>query len=393
MNDHPLTKLSSGAELYVQENEPTETPNPAPDGDGGIWYPTTVGYTGLTGDVEWNTGVSGSFSYGSGFAVDDGKVMFGTDVDISSGEFYALSLNDGSVEWSYTPDDKVESTPVVVDGVVYFGDSSGELYALNASDGSQVWKTTAGANIVRRLSYSDGFIVFGDTSGRLYAYNQDGTEEWFADMSDIPESGTRIVNGNVYVGVTGGDFYSFNLSDGSQNWKYTAGDDIESQIAVKDGLVFFGSRDNNVYAVSESDGTEQWSYTTGSILRGIGIYEDGGSVIASSLDNNVYSLNISDGAENWSTTLNDSANYLSVANGRIAVGSGGTEFYGLSAIDGSINHTITVDQSVRTYPLISDGLVFAGTLADTVYAFSATTEPTGYGKPRLSTGVNWVTQQ
>jgi len=74
MPDHPLTAVSGGASLYVQATEPTETPQPAPDGYGGIWYPLTQ----LDGGTEqW------SYSTGdrvrSGVAISDGTAVVGSN--------------------------------------------------------------------------------------------------------------------------------------------------------------------------------------------------------------------------------------------------------------------------------------------------------------------------
>ena len=39
--------------------------------------------------------------------------------------------------WNFTTGNSVESSPAVVDGVVYVGSEDGKIYALNAANGAQ----------------------------------------------------------------------------------------------------------------------------------------------------------------------------------------------------------------------------------------------------------------
>jgi len=74
MPDHPLTAVGGGADLYVQATEPAETPSPAPDGDGGIWYPTTQ----LDGGTELWSYATGDVVR-SGVAIADGTAVVGSN--------------------------------------------------------------------------------------------------------------------------------------------------------------------------------------------------------------------------------------------------------------------------------------------------------------------------
>jgi outer membrane protein assembly factor BamB len=73
-------------------------------------------------------------------AVSEGMLFAGV-----AGKLLALDASSGTEMWSYpteNPEDRVISSPAVVDGVVYVGYPEGCLYALNASTGSKIWNYT-----------------------------------------------------------------------------------------------------------------------------------------------------------------------------------------------------------------------------------------------------------
>ena len=65
---------------------------------------------------------------------------------------YALNARTGALVWKYTTEGGVAS-PTVANGVVYVGSEDDNVYALNASTGASVWRYTTG-NLHRR--FADG---------------------------------------------------------------------------------------------------------------------------------------------------------------------------------------------------------------------------------------------
>ena len=68
-------------------------------------------------------------------AVVNGVVYIGSD----DGNVYALNASTGAMLWSFTTGGRVESSPTVVNGVVYIGSDDDNVYALNASTGNKLW--------------------------------------------------------------------------------------------------------------------------------------------------------------------------------------------------------------------------------------------------------------
>ncbi|MXO70156.1 PQQ-dependent dehydrogenase, methanol/ethanol family [Altererythrobacter buctensis] len=137
-----------------------------------------------------------------------------------------------------------ESTPVVIDGIMYASGNLGRVYALNAVTGEELWTFVPEMDMqVVRSACCDwanrGLAVSGDKvlvaalDGTLYALNrQTGGIEWQADTIVDKERGYTVtgapeVAGDVVViGNAGGEYdtrgyvTAYNLADGSEAWRF-----------------------------------------------------------------------------------------------------------------------------------------------------------------------------
>ena len=52
---------------------------------------------------------------------------------------YALNAATGGYIWSYKTGSSVDSSPAVVNGIVYVGSEDHKVYALNAATGTKIW--------------------------------------------------------------------------------------------------------------------------------------------------------------------------------------------------------------------------------------------------------------
>lgn len=59
----------------------------------------------------------------------------------------ALAAADLSVRWTYTGDNQLNASPIVVNGFVIVGSGTGYVYALNAATGAVAWQGAAGAGV------------------------------------------------------------------------------------------------------------------------------------------------------------------------------------------------------------------------------------------------------
>jgi len=146
--------------------------------------------------------------------------------------------------WSLDLPDEVtlESTPLAIDGVVYFSGGYAEVYAVAATSGKLLWKFDPqtwkrrpdkfhyGAN--RGIAYEDGRIFTVEMDGRVVALDaSNGEVLWQADS--IPEGmlnnstgAPRTMNGKVIIGNSGADFgargfvTAFDATTGKFLWRF-----------------------------------------------------------------------------------------------------------------------------------------------------------------------------
>src|SRR6266568_1951800 len=67
---------------------------------------------------------------------------------------------------------RVDSSPVVAEGVVYVGSQDHSLYALSAQTGEKLWSYTTGGSINSSPTVANRIVYVGSNDHNLYAFNQ-----------------------------------------------------------------------------------------------------------------------------------------------------------------------------------------------------------------------------
>ncbi len=287
------------------------------------------------------------------------------------------------VIWKHQLGSGIESSPAVVDGVVYFGalfnGHKGFVYALNATTGSRIWQFATDSGIESSPAVVDGVVYIGSYGGNVYALNAaNGAEIWSFSAGASMFSSPVVVHGVVYIGSANSYMYALNADNGSPVWSYYTGGKILSSPAVVDSVVYFGSEDQNFYALRASDGSQIWHYYTGGFIDASPVVADG-IVYFGSRDGYVYALNANNGLQIWSFRAlhgNYGSYYYStpaVANGVIYVGSYDSYIYALSAANGDLLWESPTGGYVFSSPVVADGVVYVGSFDSRVYALNATT--------------------
>jgi outer membrane protein assembly factor BamB len=223
----------------------------------------------VTGEKKWE------FLHGMGQSfwspmVADGMIYFGGDP-----YFYALDAATGAKKWEFKGDETYtfEASPTVVNGVVYaslrgtaFSNQGVGTFALDAKTGAKIWTKPTGVwvtesspavvdNIVYTGSEGDGLLAFDATTG---------AKKWqFKDVSCAISSPT-VFNGMVYIGSgtfgTGNDkLYALDAASGDKKWEFPTPDgesDYSSPI-VANGVVYIGAG-STLYAVDAASGAKKW---------------------------------------------------------------------------------------------------------------------------------------
>ena len=219
-----------------------------------------------------------------------GKVLyFGGD----DGNVYAVDSETGRQIWKFKTRGPVPATPAVVEGTLYIGSYDGNFYALNSETGAVKWKFATGGerrfeakglhgmqpkNQTIADSFDiflsspvvvDGAVYFGSGDTNVYALDANsGALRWKFKTGDVVHASPAFVDGVVFVGSWDSYFYAIDAKTGKEKWRFHGGEDplihnqvgFQSSPAVVDGVVYTGCRDAQLYALDAATGKEKWKF-------------------------------------------------------------------------------------------------------------------------------------
>ena len=159
------------------------------------------------------------------------------------------------------------SSPAVVNGVVYIGSNDDNVYALNATTGAKLWSFATGGPVTSSPAVVNGVVYIGSSDRNLYALNANtGAKLWSFATTFIGASSPAVVNGVVYIGTgsTGGtNVLALSASTGALLWSTSEGGEVLSSPAVANGAVYVNSDDGNMYALNANTGARLWNSPIG----------------------------------------------------------------------------------------------------------------------------------
>ena len=163
------------------------------------------------------------------------------------GNLYAFSAATGEeMPWSpFRTNAKIWSTPVVQNGIAYFGSQDQNVYAVDLRDGSELWRYRTGGAIVASPLFFGGNIYIGSFDKKLYALDaDDGELEWEFESQNWFWS--RPVTDGVTIFAPSMDGFVYALDPGNPAtgaakealWRHNMGSPIVSTpVLVPLGLV------------------------------------------------------------------------------------------------------------------------------------------------------------
>jgi alcohol dehydrogenase (cytochrome c) len=197
-------------------------------------------------------------------AANDSANFLQTNGNYAQTRFHpAKQINTGNVKglhaaWIFQTDilDTLETSPIVVNGVMYVTTAFDHVYALNAKTGQQIWEyqhkmgpiTTycCGPNNRGVAVYGDN-VYFATLDAKLVALDaKSGEMKWSKDVAD-PEKGysetmaPTAVKGMILIGTNGGEYgirgfmKAFDAATGDLKWSFdTIPEDSKGVWATKD---------------------------------------------------------------------------------------------------------------------------------------------------------------
>jgi eukaryotic-like serine/threonine-protein kinase len=307
------------------------------------------------------------------------------------------------VKWKFPTGDRIVSSPVLADGVIYFGSDDGNVYAVDAADGHQLWKRRTGGPVAATPALAGGMLYVGSYDGKFYALDaHTGAPRWkfategerrfeakglhglqpknqtIADPFDVYLSSPVLGAGAVYFGSGDGHVYALDAVSGDLKWKFQTGDVVHASPAYADGVVFFGSWDSRFYAVDARTGIEKWRFQGGEdpvIHNQVGFQSSpavvNGVVYTGCRDSNLYALDAATGKEKW--RFNNGGSWVisspAVTHGKVIFGTSDSSLY--LVLDAETGKPVVRQQDkayVFSSPAVAGNLVFIGILNGTLEA-------------------------
>ena len=112
-------------------------------------------------------------------ALCSGQAMFRGDAAHSGVYADAGPRQLHGVKWRFATGDRLVSSPVFSDGVLYFGGDDDNVYAVDAASGRQKWKFATRGPVPCTPAVVAGLVYFGSYDGHFYAVEaQTGHLRW-----------------------------------------------------------------------------------------------------------------------------------------------------------------------------------------------------------------------
>ncbi len=174
-----------------------------------------------------------------------------------NGNLYALDISDGSIIWenSDSPSGYWDSSPVVVDSVIYICGDDGIARGIDSITGTTIWakEITAGVHYIAATpAYAYGELFFADQVSSFHCLDAlTGIPVW--SVPGVQHGSSGIADGIVFYGEgadrANGKVVALSCESGDEIWSYqTGGTEIYSSPAITDGVVYIAGMDSNLYA-------------------------------------------------------------------------------------------------------------------------------------------------
>jgi len=307
------------------------------------------------------------------------------------------------VKWRFATGDRVVSSPVWSDGVLFFGSDDGNVYAVDAASGRQVWQFVTGGPVPSTPAVAGGVVYINSYDGKFYAIDakagrlkwkfRTGGERRFeakglngfqpknqtvADPWDVYLSSPVVANDSVYFGSGDQNVYALNAANGDLRWKFATGDVVHASPALANGIVYVGSWDSYFYAIDAATGQLKWKFHGGEdplVHNQVGFQSSpsvvDGVVYTGCRDSNVYALDAATGQLKWKV-FNDGSwvnATPAVVNGKVVFVTSDTSlFRTVDVADGKPAQKESIVAYAFGSPAIAAGVAYYGVLNGTFEA-------------------------
>lgn len=224
----------------------------------------------------------------------DGNLIYGT----GSGAVVLLDRATDQELWRFQLGDAVFSTPVVANGIAYFGSTDKKVYALRVTDGAFVWAFPTPDIVSAMPLVYNGNVYIASEDRHIYALDADtGQQRWSFSGGGAFIAPPVIAGDNLIVSNDDGNVLALDPATGGVRWEFSAGRGVTAPVTPANGVLYFGSFDSKVLAVAQDTGKLLWSRDVGNPVKQPVVVSNGRVYVT--LDEEVFALDAATGNPIW----------------------------------------------------------------------------------------------
>lgn len=291
------------------------------------------------------------------------------------GYLKAIDLQNGSLRWVFRTETPtgIYSSPKINNNMILFGADDNYFYAVRSTapiKSQQLQLKTA--NPIRASSFfsSDGQItLIGSTDKKLYAISETGAILWKYN-ANAKISTTGVVDKQiVYITSEDGIIHAIDLNTGDKIWDLSLGGKLNSPI-LSENMIYVGSTNNIIYAINLITRQIQWFYRLRrEIIASLAVIEN--MLLVPCQDGNLYSIDITNQKVNWQfNTTGPLSGGVAVSkkDNAIYFGSEDSYLYAVNLTNGQEIWKYKTHNKIRSTPTIDSKTVYIGSDDGCLYA-------------------------
>ncbi|MDE2836946.1 MAG: PQQ-binding-like beta-propeller repeat protein [Chloroflexota bacterium] len=245
----------------------------------------------------------------------NGSLVVAATEDAGEGRLYVIEDSSFIETCRYParnepPAGQLWTTPVIQDGIAYFGDQSKRVHAVSITDCRPVWDRPAelGGAVVAPPVIAGGYLYLGAFDRAFYRVSlATGAREKLFE-ADSWFWGAAVTDGTtLYAPNMDGNVYAYNTASGRVVWTYPADDESEPVLAspvLSDGELVYASDSGVMVVLDAQSGSRKWDRRVGNDVRAP-LTAEGRLVFLHSLDETITAIDLDTKQLAWERNLND----------------------------------------------------------------------------------------
>ena len=290
------------------------------------------------------------------------------------GAVIAVDAETGSERWRFATGNGAEFlTPTVAGDTLYAGTRDGSLYAVDTTSGMERWHTNVGVMPPSSPVVVDGVLYFGAAAvvdGLVYVGDKIGGTLIALDAA----TGSELWR---YAGADPG-LYAVDAVSGTLRWRLATEQRVMATPAVADGVVYALDLGGRLHAVDAASGTARWSTQVGApdSALPLQLYQSpapavmGDLIYAAAWDGTLIAVDAASGTERWRTEIAFGVYSSPTVTAEVVYigGSDGT-LHAFDAATGQPRWELGVDGPIGSSPVVTGGAVFIVRADRTLFRF------------------------